>query len=43
MEIKDRELHRVVLTAIIRKDKKYLIVKRSPKKKVFPYEQINFI
>ena len=36
MEIKDRELHRVVLTAIIYKDRKYLIVKRNPQKKAFP-------
>lgn len=35
-EIKDRELHRVVSTAIIRKDGKYLILKRSPRKKVWP-------
>jgi len=36
MEIKDKELHRVVVTAIIYKDGKYLITKRSPHKKVFP-------
>lgn len=36
MEIENRELHRVVSTAIIRKDGKYLIVKRSLNKKVFP-------
>ncbi len=36
MEIQNRELHRVALTAIIHKDKKYLIVKRNPDKKAFP-------
>jgi len=36
MEIKNRELHRVVSTAIIRKSGKYLIVQRSPDSKVFP-------
>ena len=36
MEIKDRELHRIVSTAIIYKDGKYLLLKRSLKKKVFP-------
>ncbi len=36
MEIKDKKLHRVVSTAIIHKDGKYLIVLRSPKKKAFP-------
>ncbi|MFA6430595.1 MAG: NUDIX domain-containing protein [Candidatus Paceibacterota bacterium] len=36
MEIKDRELHRVVVTAIVYKDGKYLITKRSSNKKVFP-------
>jgi len=36
MEIKDRELHRITSTAIIYKDGKYLIVKRSPHKKAFP-------
>ena len=36
METKDVELHRITSTAIIRKDGKYLIVKRSPNKKVFP-------
>ena len=35
-EIKNKELHRVVSTAIIHKDGKYLIVQRSPNKKVFP-------
>ncbi len=32
----DRELHRVALTAIIHKDDKFLILKRSEQKKVFP-------
>lgn len=36
MEIKDRELHRIVLTAIIHKDGKYLITKRPKNKKAFP-------
>lgn len=36
MEIKNRELHRVVATAIIHKDGKYLILQRSPNKKNFP-------
>ncbi len=36
MEIKDRESHRVAVTAIIYKDGKYLIAKRSPTKKRFP-------
>lgn len=36
MEIKDRESHRIALTAIIHKDGKYLILKRSPDKKAFP-------
>jgi len=36
MEIKNRELHRVVATAIIHKNGKYLIVKRNPNKKAFP-------
>jgi isopentenyldiphosphate isomerase len=36
MEIQNVELHRIVSTAIIYKDGKYLIVKRSPDKKVFP-------
>jgi len=36
MEIQNIELHRVVSTAIIYKDDKYLIVQRSPNKKVFP-------
>ena len=36
MEIINRELHRVVLTAVIYRDRKYLIVKRNPQKKAFP-------
>ncbi len=32
----DKELHRIALTAIIHKDGKYLITKRSLKKKAFP-------
>jgi 8-oxo-dGTP diphosphatase len=36
MEIKDKELHRVVSTAIIYKENKYLLIRRSLKKKVFP-------
>lgn len=36
MEIKNKELHRVVSTAIIQKNGKYLIVQRSPEKSVFP-------
>lgn len=36
VEIKDKELHRVAVTAIIYKDGKYLITKRSPTKKRFP-------
>ncbi len=36
MEIKDRELHRIALTAIIHKDGKYLLVKRNLNKKAFP-------
>jgi 8-oxo-dGTP diphosphatase len=36
MEIKDRELHRMVSTAIIYKDGKYLLLRRSLSKKVFP-------
>jgi 8-oxo-dGTP pyrophosphatase MutT (NUDIX family) len=31
-----RELHRIALTAIIHKDGKFLITKRSPDKKAFP-------
>jgi 8-oxo-dGTP pyrophosphatase MutT (NUDIX family) len=36
MEIQNVELHRIVSTAIIYKGNKYLIVKRSLDKKVFP-------
>lgn len=36
MEIKNNELHRVTATAIIRKDGKYLIIRRSLNKKAFP-------
>ena len=36
MDIQDKELHRIASTAIICKDGKYLILKRSPQKKVFP-------
>ena len=37
MEIKDRELHRIVITAIIYNGAgQYLVTKRSPTKKVFP-------
>lgn len=36
MEIKDKELHRIASTAIIHKDGKCLILKRSPDKKAFP-------
>ncbi len=36
METQNRELHRVVATAIIYKDGKYLIVQRNPNKKAFP-------
>ena len=36
MEIKHRDLHRVTSTAIIYKDGKYLILKRSLDKKAFP-------
>lgn len=36
MEAKHNELHRVVSTAIIYKDDKYLILKRSPEKKTYP-------
>jgi len=32
----NQELHRIVSTAIIHRDGKYLITKRSPTKKVFP-------
>jgi 8-oxo-dGTP pyrophosphatase MutT (NUDIX family) len=36
MLIKNQELHRITSTAIIYKDGKYLILKRSPHKKAFP-------
>ncbi len=36
MKIENKELHRVASTAIIQKDNKYLILKRSLEKKVFP-------
>lgn len=36
MEIQNKELHRVTSTAIIRKDGKYLIIRRSLNKKAFP-------
>jgi len=36
MEIQNIELHRIVSTAIICKDGGYLIIQRSPNKKVFP-------
>ena len=37
MEIKDKELHRITTTCIIyNKEKKYLVTKRSPNKKVHP-------
>ncbi len=36
MEIQNVELHRVVVTAIIHKDGKFLITKRSPEKRVWP-------
>ena len=36
MEIKDKELHRIALTAIIHKDGKYLLLQRSLSKKAFP-------
>jgi len=36
-KIKDKELHRIAVTAIIyNKDRKFLIAKRSPNKKAFP-------
>lgn len=34
--MENKELHRIVSTAIIYKDGKYLITKRSPNKKAFP-------
>jgi len=37
MDIQDRELHRIAITAIIYNDKgQYLVTKRSPTKKAFP-------
>ena len=36
MEIKHRELHRIVVTAIIIKDNKYLITQRNKDKKAWP-------
>ena len=36
MNKKDRELHRITSTAIIYKDDKFLILKRSSEKKAFP-------
>ena len=36
VEIKDKELHRIALTAIIYNDGKYLITKRALNKKAFP-------
>lgn len=36
MEIQNKELHRVVSTAIIHKDSKYLILRRSLQKGMFP-------
>lgn len=36
MEVKHRELHRVVVTAIIIKDGKYLITQRNKQKKAWP-------
>lgn len=36
MEMKNKEMHRITSTAIIRKDGKYLVTKRSPHKKSFP-------
>lgn len=36
MEIKDKELHRITSTAIIYKDGKYLLLRRSLEKKAFP-------
>jgi len=35
-QIKNPELHRIALTAIIHKKKKYLIIQRSPNKNAFP-------
>ncbi len=36
MDVKNKELHRICSTAIIHKNGKYLIVRRSPDKDVFP-------
>lgn len=36
MAIKDKELHRIVSTAIIYKDREYLLIQRSFDKKVYP-------
>lgn len=36
MEIQDRKLHRIVLTAIIQRDGKFVITRRSFEKKAFP-------
>lgn len=36
MEIQNKELHRIASTAIIYKDSKYLLLKRSLNKKAFP-------
>lgn len=36
MEIQNKELHRIALTAIIHKDGKYLLVRRNLNKKAFP-------
>ena len=36
MEVKNKELHRIDVTAIIHRDGKYLIIKRAPHKKSFP-------
>ncbi|MFH0907050.1 MAG: NUDIX domain-containing protein [bacterium] len=36
MQVKNKELHRITSTALIYKDKKYLIARRASYKKVFP-------
>jgi len=36
MEIKDKKLHRVALTAIVRKEGKYLLLRRGMNEKAFP-------
>lgn len=36
MEVKNQYLHEVAVTAIIKKDGKYLVIRRSPNKKRFP-------